>query len=189
MSSINPEYWCLNLDWEYEAPNFPGILHSSRFHPILEVNNRPYSNPGYLIFILYTSLFNIEVVYNALLLSTKELHPSMKTDCTKCWEFERMLRVAAVFKSPKTSRSWESSVRRLLGVRQGFHSQSKHFSAHQYFLSRRTARQKAEWGHPHLGIGKKIMFAIIGISLEHFIENQIFTWNSNSINICRSTLP
>ena len=69
-------------------PQFPGILHSSRFHPILEVNNRPQSNPGYLILILSTSLFNTEVIYNALL-STKELHLSMKTDCTKFWDLNK----------------------------------------------------------------------------------------------------
>lgn len=95
-------------------PQFPGILHSSRFRPILEVNNGPYSNPGYLILILSTSLFNTDVIYNAILLSTKELHLSIKTDRTNFWEWEQISRQfevtknngGAVPESPASDGSW-----------------------------------------------------------------------------------
>ena len=132
---------------------FPGILHSSRFSPILKVNNPSHSNPQYSILIVSTSLFNTDIFYNATLLSTKEIRLSMRVDCTIVWECERQFSM-----SPKTTgaRSRESIRRQLLRGNGDFHSQSKHFPAHQYFLSRRKARQKAEYRH--LELGKNIFF-------------------------------
>ena len=77
---------------------FPGILHSSRFSPILKVNNPSHSNLEYSILIVSTSLFNTDIFYNATLLSTKEIRLSMRVDCTIVWECERQFSM-----SPKTT--------------------------------------------------------------------------------------
>ena len=48
--------------------------------------------------IVSTSLFNTDIVYNATLLSTKEIRLSMRVDCTIVWECERQFSM-----SPKTT--------------------------------------------------------------------------------------
>ena len=73
-------------------PQFPGILHSSRFSPISEVNNhfhsevfrksQFYSNDEYIINKVSTPLFYTEFIYilqyKFIFLSTKEIYPSIK---------------------------------------------------------------------------------------------------------------
>ena len=114
MSSINPETGCLNLDLEYEAPNFRGYyIHqdlvqyqkstitsiqksSGKVNSIQMMNisliksQHLYSIPNSFIF------FNISL-YSCL---QKRYILALRTDCTKFWKFEHFLTV--LLKSPET---------------------------------------------------------------------------------------